>query len=297
MCGLSEVDVIASFRSVLPKAGKAASTLNPSSRIDSLDMRQFSQMLLVLAARRTRRATEGLDAADCASEWVAAVAEMLVAVGFVSNSESSEHFDAQSSAVSPPPFSGGSQRRANFRSPSASYLRGVMSRNELSSPIQPHQLLSRDFKGISGYTDTASRPATRGHSPGRAEANKPMKFLWQPQLFSSSSQALPSPGPYELPIYMRRDWEAHRLRKSGSGKLSMLMGLPSSRGRTVRTFSDIPYMGHPQEVGLPTCSHSLQDVIVFRNTRRHSRPLKFRAPRRRAIQPSSLRGRRPSRTT
>lgn len=29
----------------------------------------------------------------------------------------------------------------------------------------------------------------------------------------------------------------------------MVMGLPSSRGRTVRTFSDIPYMGYPQEVG------------------------------------------------
>lgn len=227
ICGLSEVDVIASFRSVLPKAGKAASKLNPSSRVDSLDMRRFSQMLLVLAARRIRRSIEGLDAANCPSEWVAAVADMVVALGFVSNSESSEQFDTQSPAASPPPLLGGSQRHTNFRSPSASYLRGVMSRNELCSPVQPHQLLSRSFKGISRYTDTTTgtRPATRGHSEGRAEANKPMKFLWQPQLFSSSSEMLPSPGPYELPTYMRRDWEAHRLRKSGSDKLSLLMVL------------------------------------------------------------------------
>ncbi len=243
ICGFSEVDVIACFRSALPKADRlrGESKRSSLSRKDSLDMRQFSLMLLLLSARRLNRGIQGIDATNCSTEWVAAVADTLKAIGFVSNSVSDPH-EHSSEASSPPPFSS-TRHSFDYRSPNASYLRSLISKNDTSSPLQPHELLSRRF---SSSRDGAS--SRLGCSLQQPETNKPMKFLWQPQLFSNHAEVLASPGPYELPIYMRRDWEVHRLRKNSTGKLSMLIGLPPSRARTARTFSDIPYIGYPQEV-------------------------------------------------
>ena len=236
--GLSEVDLIACFRSALQRADKGK--LHPSSRKDALDLKQFSLMLLLLSARRLGRSSANINATNCSSEWVDSVANMLVAVGFVSNSEPQEH----SAVTTTPPPAHNTHRNFNFRSPNASYLRGVVSRDQADHPIQPHVLLSRSFNR-SGVHSRDGIASSQGH---RAETRKPMKFVWEPQLFSSDAEVMASPGLYELPSYMRRDWEVHRLRKSGTGKVSMLLGLPPSRGRTARTFSDIPYIGHPQEV-------------------------------------------------
>jgi len=234
--GISEVEVIACFRSALQKSDKAAR----NSRNDALNMKQFSCMLLLMSARRLGRSDKGIDATNCSVEWVAAVADMLVAIGFISKSDALEH----SSATSSPPTLRNYERSSNFRSPNASYLRGTMNRDSLDAPIQPHQLLSRSFSRIAIHSRDGATMQCRN------ESSKPMKFLWQPQLFSSNADVFASQGTYELPNYMRRDWELHRLRKSKTGKISMLVGLPPSRGRTARMFSDIQYIGHPQEVQL-----------------------------------------------
>ena len=238
--GLSEVDVIACFRSALQNPDKAAKNRLPPSRNDALNMKQFSLMLLLLSARRLGRSEQGHDPTNCPVEWVEAVADMLMAIGFVSNSNAQE----QSSATSSPPTLRSNDRDSNFRSPNASYLRGTMCRDSLDAPIQPHQLLTRSCS----RSALQSRDGTLSQSQHRNESSKPMKFLWQPQMFSSNADVFASPGTYELPSYMRRDWELHRLRKSKSGKISMLVGLPPSRGRTARTFSDIKHIGQPQEV-------------------------------------------------
>jgi hypothetical protein len=233
-CGLSDADILACFRSALQKCDKGASKMSSSSRRDSLDLKQFSRMLLLLSARRLGRSETGIDATNCSNEYVASVADTLVAIGFISDPAVHEHSSATS--TSPPPLHA-NYRSSNFRSPNASYLRNLSSRDDVDAPIQPHYLLSR-------CSTSHGTPDSRR----QAAAGKPMKYLWQPQLFSSNAEVMCSPGPYELPSYMRRDWEVHRLRKSMTGKISMLVGLPPSRGRTARTFSDTPHIGQPQEV-------------------------------------------------
>jgi hypothetical protein len=233
-CGLSDADLLACFRSALQKCDKGAIKMSSSSHRDSLDLKQFSRMLLLLSARRLGRSETGIDAANCSNDSVASVVDTLVAIGFVSDPD----VRVQQRSTSPPPLPA-NHRSSNFRSPNASYLRNLSSRDEVDAPIQPHHLLSRCF------TSHGTPDSRRGAATGTC---KPMKYVWQPQLFSSNAEVMCSPGPYELPAYMRRDWEVHRLRKSMTGKMSMLVGLPPSRGRTARTFSDIPHIGQPQEV-------------------------------------------------
>lgn len=248
--GLSEADLMACFRTALQKSDKVASKRHASSRKDALDLKHFSLMLLLLSARRLGHNNEDIDVINCSTEWVEAVANMLVAVGFVSNSANQENTPVP---ISPPP-SRKTQRDPHFRSPNASYLRNIISRSQVDHPIQPHELLSRRFIRSSVFSGEAGNCSSASIRGCRAETAKPMKFLWQPQLFSSNAEVMSSPGLYELPSYMRRDWEVHRLRKSGTGKVSMLLGLPPSRGRTARTFSDIVYIGQPQEVFTPRYS-------------------------------------------
>lgn len=236
-CGLSDADLLACFRSALQKCDKGMGKMSSVSHRDSLDLKQFSRMLLLLSARRLGRSETGIDATDCSNECVASVADTLLAIGFISNPAMHEHIHFSAPSPSPPPLYA-NYRSANFRSPNASYLRNVSSRDAVDAPIQPHHLLSRC--STSHGTPDSRRQAATG---------KPMKYVWQPQLFSSNAEVMCSPGPYELPSYMRRDWEVHRLRKSVTGKMSMLVGLPPSRGRSARTFSDIPHIGQPQEVG------------------------------------------------
>ena len=233
--GLSEVDLIACFRSALQSDAKVSKHCPGSSHKDSLDLNKFALMLLLLSARRLNRSNQQFDPTSCSPEWVAAVADLLMSIGFVSHSDDPEPSSANSTSnvIS-------SHHDSNFKSPHASYLRRSISRDLVDAPIQPHHLMSRNFNRLG--------TSLRANSFPKRESSKPMRFVWQPQLFSSYADLLSSPGAYELPVYMRRDWEIHRLRKNSSGKMSMMFGLPPSRGRTARTFSDIPYIGHPQEV-------------------------------------------------
>jgi hypothetical protein len=277
--GLSEADLIACFRLALQTSGKVANNRHPSSHWGALDLKQFSLMLLLLSARRLGRSSQSIDATSCSTEWVEAVANMLVAVGFVSNFSAHEHPPATTSP--PPPRK--MQREAHFRSPNASYLRNLMCKTQVDNPILPHELLSRSFSRAGIHSREARIDGSASNHNHRVEAGKPMKFLWEPQLFSSNAEVMSSPGPYELPSYMRRDWEVHRLRKCRTGKISMLLGLPPSRGRTARTFSDIPFIGQPQEVTcVPSFNSRLQPsclLFAHRSMKLHSGTLKYPAPR------------------